>query len=513
MTINIKTGMLRTDESGQITATEAVQPTASANLDALKRSLASLKFVPQLSEAMSFDDNEIELSRAKSVLDQMASQAEQLMTRDAFIALIEDVIRETGTDIKPEIKQTLISHIQNMQNWNFDVLSMPAPESDTSEKDILSFLTTLSEKKPLQNEEVKPAITQVSSSDLSIVNDASGASAEDVLMEVKKLQSHKNIGGESDIIATQLGVLEGSIENNPGLATIPEIKSVGRKMLDSVAASAKSDVAGEAKPDLDKVSPGEPKDTNSQHRMPGQQIGSHAGQNGTNINLGIGEAIAAVGRGAGYVADKTKDTAGSIFNTIGVGAVAKERKQKAALNGLRRASHDLATAMSKCRAVDDKIEEEFIKNGGSLSLDSDGKWTPETVTAMRQMDSLKPLFRKSDVAKGELNKKAVDFGRQADVVEIQPDIATPEDVAAVSDQVGNLKNELTQGLKSDNDPTENNTIESQAEKKKWIDSLLEMVRKLIELIRAFFRGKQNASQAQSERVEPVFEFEPATPQP
>jgi hypothetical protein len=487
MAIKMKTSGLKFEGSNPAVVSSVAPTPADVSLDSLKRSLSSLKFIPLVSEANSYDANELEFARAKAVLDQMSQQAEELISKEDFIQLMKDAVKASDIDVSPDILEQMAQHIRAKTSWMRDIKDMPTPEHDSSEE-LVSTLLEMHDK----DGQVPPANSNILNELKKVVQQQAAPALEGEVLttDVQKSKITSKIETEIDRIDAENERLAGQeilkkkdliqdLVQDKNLSDNPVVQQTQKDLLKA---------ENKFEPKTVEIEPNSV--VNEQGKKPSNfnqvdpnmyRPGHNQGGSGFSMNFGFGDAL------------KTpvfqKDPAKALH---------------AASKDLQRTLNDASYKTKYQRDLENLMEETHKSSGHDIELDDDGRWSLKTVMDMEQNEALKDLQNKHDKATADLAAAGKKLEKSLDNFEK----ATINNPNVEDDDLENLEKaakacaeELSNGSKHINKQKEAEQNQELLNKLRiMIDQLVNKIRELL--------GLKKPSNENSERVEPSFSPQP-----
>jgi hypothetical protein len=487
MAIKMKTSGLKFEGSNPAVVSSVAPTPADVSLDSLKRSLSSLKFIPLVSEANSYDANELEFARAKAVLDQMSQQAEELISKEDFIQLMKDAVKASDIDVSPDILEQMAQHIRAKTSWMRDIKDMPTPEHDSSEE-LVSTLLEMHDK----DGQVPPANSNILNELKKVVQQQAAPALEGEVLttDVQKSKITSKIETEIDRIDAENERLAGQeilkkkdliqdLVQDKNLSDNPVVQQTQKDLLKA---------ENKFEPKTVEIEPNSV--VNEQGKKPSNfnqvdpnmyRPGHNEGGSGFSMNFGFGDAL------------KTpvfqKDPAKALH---------------AASKDLQRTLNDASYKTKYQRDLENLMEETHKSSGHDIELDDDGRWSLKTVMDMEQNEALKDLQNKHDKATADLAaagkklEKSLDNFKKATIN--NPNVED-DDLENLEKAAKACAEELSNGSKHINKQKEAEQNQELLNKLRiMIDQLVNKIRELL--------GLKKPSNENSERVEPSFSPQP-----
>lgn len=489
MAIKMKTSGLKFEGSNPAVVSSVAPTPADVSLDSLKRSLSSLKFIPLVSEANSYDANELEFARAKAVLDQMSQQAEELISKEDFIQLMKDAVKASDIDVSPDILEQMAQHIRAKTSWMRDIKDMPTPEHDSSEE-LVSTLLEMHDKDgqvPPANSnilnELKKVVQQQAAPALegeviaSIDENGSDITADEINRKIKHIDTENEIVEGQEILKKK-DLIQDLVQDK-NLSDNPLVQQTQKDLLKAENKFEPKTV--EIEPNSVVNEQGKKSSNFNQVDPNMYRPGHNQGESGFSMNFGFGDAL------------KTpvfqKDPAKALH---------------AASKDLQRTLNDASYKTKYQRDLENLMEETHKNSGHDIELDDDGRWSLKTVMDMEQNEALKDLQNKHDKATADLAaagkklEKSLDNFKKATIN--NPNVED-DDLKNLEKAAKACAEELSNGSKHINKQKEAEQNQELLNKLRiMIDQLVNKIRELL--------GLKKPSNENAERVEPSFSPQP-----
>jgi hypothetical protein len=542
MAINQKVSQIKIVAGRKAEVSQAVQASPEVREDALLRSLQSMKFVPLISDDKQHQENEMELARAKSVLDQICNDAEETWPKQKLVDSVKQAIKSSGMDVNPVIVQQLEDHILAKPSWKHDILIMEQPTVDNSVElleELVSKTTNgNAEQEPenvtevAQSEVTQSEVTQnevaqneVAQNELTNTVDSGLAKAEDASKsndssletdldkalnatfapETKVTEDNKGILSTLNSLDENLETTDSQkiaqldvelqtaktvddknhlikqfITENPTLRNDPFItKQLDSSQNNQDQPSLHSDLAQSDSKFQSEKNKNTQSSTSQFNQPPINNQGNNQGSGfGFNINFG------------GSAADK------------------HEREARSALKSTNKSITKVNQVLEDRLRGQNQIEKALRANGVDISYDENGRWSKETLVAINDTPECKPLMKNLQATEEKLDKNVSSLTQDLGKVKLNSEKIPNDLLAETLENSNSLMDKSKNGKKSNfgEDPKDNRAI---------LEKLIEMIKKLIDSILKLlgFRSNADYQQSRSERKEPVIDADNMAPQP
>lgn len=526
MAIKNKVSQIKVVAGSPTVVSQAVPTSAEALSSALEESLKSLKFVPLISSDKSYADNENELARAKSVLDQICLQAQEIKTRQEVIDLITKSINESDIKVEQEIIDQLVSHIAAQSYWKKDTYDQEPPKEDDAKEQLQEMLDKLITpititQEPSEIAEIKSQPEASETSDLKLEDVSSS-------LEMPKetdLQSDEPSVDLDGILAKQFVPQQILPQNKTGFIQLDQINNMP---------SPESN--------LDKIKRflmefEQLENENQKSKM----IKEFVNQNpGLRNNPKIAEIINGLASKTELVNNLTEDHRrmndqlaaaqltqqpprnqfsqppyypqnpgfGLNFNFGGSNVDKAEKEARTAFKSVNKQMAKTSQYLQDRVRAETKIEKTLADNGVEISYDADGRWSKETLLSIDENAECKSLMKNLQATERKIDDSSKSLLNGANQLKMNGNKIS-EDI--LKETLENSNNLLDKSKKA----KKNHFGEDPSDNRQMLQKLAELIQKMIDYVLKMlgFKSKKDYEDSHKERREPVIDTDNLAPQP
>jgi hypothetical protein len=551
MAINQKVSQIKIVAGRKAEVSQAVQASPEVREDALLRSLQSLKFVPLISDDKQHQENEMELARAKSVLDQICNDAEETWPKQKLVDSVKEAIKSSGMDVNPLIVQQLEDHILAKPSWKHDILIMEQPTVDNS----VELLEELVSKTTNGNaEQESENVTEV-------------AQSEATQSEATQSEVTQSEVAQSEVAQSEVAQSEVTNTVDSGLAKAEDASKSNDSQLDidldkilNTTLTPETRVAGDGQNTLSKLNsvPHEDEKTaqekiakfkveleaanvNQKNNLTNQFIGKNPelrndpfitklldssknnqdqysdlsdvdqseskfqseknqlAQTSSNQSKQQPSNFPGNNQGSGF---------GINFNFGGSPADKQAREARSAFKSINKSIANVERGLNDRVRGQNQIEKTLRANGVDITYDKNGRWSDETLVAINDTPECKPIMKNLQATEKLLDKNATSLTQDIGKVKLNGENIPNELLNETLENSNSLIDKSKKDKKSNygEDPHDNRNM---------LEKLVEIIKELIDSILKMlgFKSNQDYQQSKSERKEPVIDTENLAPQP